>query len=340
MPRLVANTRSLLIALIFGLGTSCRASLHERATSTTVMGTELQLVVRGADASLLEEALRAVVSELQRVENLMTDWRPSELARLNASAGTGPLEIDSELHALLVRAQELSRVTRGAFDVTYAGVGELWDFSVGATPRVPTASEVATKIKNVGFERLQLVAPNRAQLPAGMRIGLGGVAKGYGVDRARAVLESFGIEHALIKAGGDIALLGEKHAGAPWRVALVDPRAPERGLARLALRGHKAVSTSGDSERYFELDGQRYHHIIDPRSGYPATGARSATIICEFSERADALATAMCVLGPVAGLAVIQELETRGERIAAFIIDADGVLHASARSAEFVSSDE
>ncbi|MDP6979666.1 MAG: FAD:protein FMN transferase [Myxococcota bacterium] len=288
-----------------------------------VMGTDLQIKVLGRDRARLEAAVDAADRELRRVEDMMTDWRPSPLTRLNDAAGQGPFDVPAELAAIVARAIEVSRITEGAFDVTYAGVGRLWDFKA-KPPRIPDRKQIEAGLRLVGSSRLE-VDPERhaVALPRGMRVGLGGIAKGYGVDRAMQVLLDLGIEHAIVNAGGDLKALG-RNGDAPWEIAVKHPRDPEHVIAVLRV-SNTAMVTSGDYERFFEHEGRRYHHILDPRTGYPSEGAMSATVIAPHAELADALATALCVMGPERGLPLIEALR----RVEAIVIDMAGNPHAT-----------
>ena len=179
--------------------------------------------------------------------------------------------------------------------------------------------KVREALTKIGASRVAIdPQTNTVDLPAGMRVGLGGIAKGYGVDRAIAVLRAHGVEPASVDAGGDMKLLGKKD-GELWEIAIKHPRDRERAIAVLRLT-NRCVVTSGDYERFFEIDGKRFHHIIDPRTGYPTTGCMSATVVAPNAEYADALATAMCVLGPESGLKLIESLP----RVEALLVGMDG----------------
>jgi thiamine biosynthesis lipoprotein len=288
-----------------------------------VMGTELVIEVVGTDAALLERALEAAVAELRRVDDLLTDWRPSELMRVNDAAGSGPQAVAPELARVVARSIDIGHLTEGAFDVTYAAVGKLWDFK-REHPRVPPAAEIEAALAHVGFARVKVdLEASTIDLPEGMRIGLGGIGQGYGADRAMQVLMDLGIENALINVSGDIKALGTKD-GKPWEIAVRHPRDRERVLAVLPV-ANTCVVTSGDYEKCFELDGRRYHHIIDPRTGYPSEGCMSATVVAPDCAAADALATALCVLGPERGMALVE----RTERVEALLVDMQGQVHVS-----------
>lgn len=294
-----------------------------RTTSGGVMGTSLQLTVLGHDAAKLDAALEAAEAELRRVEDVFTSWRASPLLRLNAGAGKGPQQVSREMARLIARSLKIGQLTGGAFDVTFASVGKLWDFKA-KPPKLPTSDEVKQALTKVGWAKVAVdLSKNTVSLPAGTKIGLGGIAKGYGVDRAMGVLLARGIKHALVNAGGDLKALGTKH-GKPWPIAIKHPRDRERVLAVLPV-ANTCVVTSGDYERFFERDGKRYHHILDPRSGYPSTGCMSATVVAPDAAFADALATALCVLGPKAGLPIVEKLR----RVECLLVDMDGKVHVS-----------
>jgi len=313
-----------------GVAVVCLASLLpcsaqpliERQRDLGVMGTSLRLVVIGEDAAALDRAIDAAITELRRVEDLMTDWRPSPLTRINEQAGR-PVTVPRELAAIIGRAIAVQKLTGGAFDPTFASVGKLWDFKADP-PVIPAEATIRAALSFVGADRVEVDAgANSVRLPVGTVLGLGGIAKGYGVDRAMLLLQEHGVKHALVDAGGDMKLLGMRH-GKPWEVAVKHPRDRGRALAALKL-SNVSIVTSGDYERFVEHEGQRYHHILDPRTGRPATGAMSATVVAPSAELGDALATSLCVLGPVEGLKLIE----KQKRVEAVIVGMNGLVHVS-----------
>lgn len=312
----------VLCLLVQGLGAQELVPvLRER--NAKVMGTSLELSAIGPDAQLLEKALDAALAEMRRVEDLMTDWRASPLEDLNAQAGQGPQVIDRELFTLIQRGVDLGKLTSGAFDITYAGAGRLWNFKQ-TPPLIPSAGAIRAALSHVGYQRLGLAKETSSiRLPEEMRIGLGGIAKGYGVDRAMAVLMEHGIKHGIVNAGGDLKALGTRF-GKPWEIAIRHPRDRDQVMALLPV-SNVCVVTSGDYERFFELDGKRYHHILDPRTGSPSTGCMSATVTAPDAAFADALATALCVLGPEEGLLLVESLP----RVEALVVGLDGKVHPS-----------
>jgi thiamine biosynthesis lipoprotein len=288
-----------------------------------VMGTDLAITAWHEDPELLERALDAAVLEIQRVEDLMTDWRDSPLTDLNRAAGDGPHKVPRELAEMIERGLLVGELTGGAFDLTFRTFGRLWDFKA-RPPRLPEHEEIVAALARCGWEKVSVdLEASTVTRPEGLEIGLGGIAKGYGVDRAMAVLMEAGIRDAIVNAGGDLKALG-RNGDELWTIAIKHPRDRERVLAVLPV-SNTCVVTSGDYERFFEHEGRRYHHILDPRTGYPAEGCTSATVVAPDAAVADALATAICVMGPEAGLAVIESLE----RVEALAVDLEGRVHAT-----------
>ncbi|RMH01864.1 MAG: FAD:protein FMN transferase [Planctomycetota bacterium] len=301
------------------------APLQVRTYSGAVMGTSLEIEVWGPDPARLEQAVQAAVAEIRRVEDLMTDWRPSPLLDLNAAAGSGPVPVRAELFEVIELACEVADLTGGAFDPTFAAAGRLWDFQA-EPPRLPDRKALQDALGRVDWRRVHLDRQaSTVALEPGTVLGLDGIAKGYGVDRAMAVLMAHGIRHALVNAGGDLKALGRKGGTELWEIAVRHPRDRERVIAVLPV-ANTCVVTSGDYERFFELDGRRYHHILDPRTGLPATGCMSATVVAPDAALADSLATALCVLGPKEGLALVARLP----RVEALVVGMDGTIQTSA----------
>ena len=300
-----------------------RPPLELHVRSGGVMGTSFELSAWTPDAFDVEGAFDAAEAELRRVEDLMTTWRESPLTRLNARAGTGPVEVPRELARMVDQSLRIARATGGAFDPTWHSVGRLWDFKADP-PVLPDEARIAEALTHVDWTRVTVdLAASTVELPEGVSIGLGGIAKGYGVDRALAVLRERGVEHALVDAGGDLRTLG-RNDGEPWEIAIRHPRERDRVLAVVPV-SNLCVLTSGDYERFFELDGVRYHHILDPRTGRPATGCMSATVIGPEASLCDAIATSLCVLPPEEGLELVERLD----RVEALLVGLDGAVRKS-----------
>ncbi len=303
------------------LGHPALADWHYRDES--LMGTVIQIEVWHEDAALADAGIEAVLAEMRRIDAGMSTYRDdSELSRINAAAADQAVPISDELGGLIARALAFSRLTGGAFDVTYASVGYLYDFRQGIRPDDDALEQGLPGVdyRHVVLDAEQGTIRYRRQ---GVRIDLGGIAKGYAVERGAEILRSSGIAHARISAGGDTRLLGDRR-GRPWLVGVRHPRDRERIVAQLPLV-NEAISTSGDYERYFEADGVRYHHIIDPGTGESASEVRSVSIIGLDATLTDALSTGVFVLGVERGVELVNSLPD----IEAVIVDADGNLRFS-----------
>lgn len=288
-----------------------------------IMGTAIKVELWHTDADAGRAAIAAVMDEMHRIDRLMSPFKPeSELSLINRDAAQRPVNVSRELFDLLARSLEFSKRTNGAFDITFSSVGYLYDYRRGVKP---SAAEIKRKLPAINYRHVQLDSANTTVKFAypGVRIDLGGIGKGYAVDTSIAVLKQRGIAHALVSAGGDSRVLGDR-LGRPWRVGIRDPRRRDGVVAVIPLVD-AAISTSGDYERYFEADGVRYHHILNPKTGRSPTEVHSVTIIGTEGTTTDALTKGVFVLGVDAGIKLIESfpgLET-------VIIDASGRMHFS-----------
>jgi len=254
-------------------------------------------------------AIQAAFDEISRIERLTSEWMPtSELSRLNAAAGGDMMTLSPELFAVLLRSREVSERSGGAFDVTFHAVGELWTFTPGSKP--PSKAAIAAKLSLVDWRRIELDAATRKGrlATAGMKVGLGAIAKGYAVDRASDLLIARGFHNHIVEGGGDTYVAGTK-AGKQWSVGVQDPG--RKGVVGVLPSSDIAVVTSGDYERFFEFEGKRYAHILDPKTGAPLleeSSCKSITAVAANATDADAYATAIAVLGPERGMALVEEV--------------------------------
>lgn len=317
------KTSLILIGLVTASGCG-GGSPDELAFDRFLMGTTWSLKIGAVDQrhDAARQAAEEAFSEVARIERLMSEWlADSQLSAINAAAGSAPVEVDPELRAIIERGKVFGEQTAGAFDITWRALGDLWVFDDRF--RVPGRNEVAEALQRVDYRAIRIEG-DRVMLPeVGMAIGLGGIAKGYAVDRAAQVLVVGGFEDFLLEGGGDLYASGSRD-GSGWRVGVRHPDRPDALLARVRVRD-RAVVTSGDYERYRMVGQTRYHHILDPRTGWPASGCRSVTIIAPSTETADVLATAVFVLGPAEGLELVEGLED----VDALIMDAAGKIHSS-----------
>jgi len=291
--------------------------------SQGIMGTNIPVELWSDDEKQGKAAIAAVMAEMERINQLMSPYiASSELAILNAQAASQPVSVSTELYELIALSIELSKETGGAFDITFASVGYLYDYRA---KQKPSDEQVAELLSAIDFKHLQLnpAAHSIFFSHPKVKIDLGGIAKGHAVDNAVTILQRLGIQHALVTAGGDTRLLGDR-MGKPWMVGIRDPRHADKQAVLLPL-SDTAISTSGDYERYFEQDGERYHHILSPKSGKSIHEVQSVSIIGPRSTLNDALSTAIFVLGVQGGI----DLLNRTPGYDGIIMDSQRKMHYS-----------
>jgi FAD:protein FMN transferase len=297
------------------------ASAHAEWLSRAVdgiMGTRIEVELWADDKAAGEQAIDAVMEEMRHIDASMSTFKPdSEVSRVNAQAAQHPVKISRELFDLLGTALEYSRITEGAFDITYASVGYMYDFH---EHRHPTEQQITAALPAINYHYL-LLDPKAVTVRfarPGVRIDLGGIAKGYSVDQGIAILQARGFTRALVTAGGDSRIIGDRF-GKPWIVGIRHPDHAEQVIARIPLV-NTAISTSGDYEHYFDENGVRYHHIIDPHTGHSASKVRSATVIAPTATRTDGLSKTAFVLGPQEALRIYNKLDD----VDAILVTPDG----------------
>lgn len=288
----------------------------------TAMGTVWNIEV--VDHGRPEQARRAIsaaYSELERIEAMMSEWRPqSPISQVDAAAGDHAVEVPTELRALIERSIHYSEQTQGTFDITWRGMGNIWHFDEAFVP--PTNAEVNAARRKIDYRAIQITG-NSIYLPEGKNIGLGGIAKGYGVNRAVNVLIKAGFPDCLVDGGGDVKVSGT-HDGQPWSLGVQHPRKEHGEVLGVVRLSNRALVTSGDYERFRIVDGVRYHHIIDPRTGWPATASTSVSVLSSDAEQGVVLAKAIFILGPQKGLEL-----ARAMGVDALLIDPLGHQHAT-----------
>ncbi len=270
------------------------------------MGTRVEIQLWADDPAEAARWLAAGMAEFDRIEALMSTYIPdSEMSRVNRLAADEPQPVTAELFELLQKAEEISELTDGAFDITFDSVGQYYDFR---QRQRPDALQISEHLENINYRQVVLNESDRtvAFSAKGVRINLGGIAKGHAVEKVIALLAEAGVSQGLATAGGDTRLLG-KRGDKPWVVGIRDPNDEQAVFTRVAL-DDEAISTSGDYERFFDEDGVRYHHILSPSSGRPATGVRSVSVIGPSATVTDGLSTSLFVMGPEKAMELIGRL--------------------------------
>jgi thiamine biosynthesis lipoprotein len=298
--------------------TPCADQVVRRARP--MMATIVTVTARGCPERV-EEPIRRAFAEMDRLASLLSEWIPdSPISRLNRSAGVAPVPVPGEVLDVLERAAAVSARTSGSFDVTWAALADLWRFGGERPPRLPRQEEVSRLRALVAHRDLLLDrdAGTAFLRRSGMRLGLGGIAKGHVAEAGARVLVAAGVPDVLVAASGDVCARG-RNGDRPWTVAIRDPRRPSAVLGTVELRD-ESISTSGDYEQFFEVEGRRYHHILDPATGWPATASESATVIAPHGADADGLATGLFVLGPERAAAAI----AGDPEVSAVLVGSDG----------------
>ncbi len=289
--------------------------------SQDVMGTRIQLEFwyeNTAQAGLCSDR---VFAEMVRIDELMSPFKDSsEISAINRNAASKPVPVSAELSSLLKKSVEFSKLSAGAFDVTFASIGYFYDYR---KQQQPSEQLVQQKLDKINYKNLIINEQSVRFASAGMRIDLGGIAKGHAVDQAIRILQQCGIQQALVSAGGDTRIIGDRH-GRPWMIGIQHPRNDKAIVLSIPL-ADSAISTSGDYERFFIANNERIHHIINPETGHSAAQSWSATVIGPDATTSDALSTTVFILGAEAGIKLIDSLEN----IDAIVIDASGVVHYS-----------
>jgi FAD:protein FMN transferase len=315
-------------------GATVAESLRTKVSAeAAAMGTRLNFVAltsEKVDEAAVHAAVEKAIEEIRRLEALMTTWKDdSEVSRINQQAGRAPARVSAETIDVISKSLWMSERSGGVFDITFEVMRGLWRFDEDLDRHLPTAAAISERRKLIDFRQIVV---DTAQSTVFLRrrdskISLGGIAKGYAIDRAAKVLLDAGVEDFLAQAGGDLYVHGSRADGSPWMAGIRDPRGAEGSyFARMPVADH-AFSTAGDYERSYVVDGKRYHHIIDPRTGWPATASRSVTIWAKDALTADALDDAVFILGPEKGLELVESIDGVG----AVIVDGDNRVFVSKR---------
>lgn len=285
-----------------------RARMIERVG--VAMGSDLHLTAWSTDEVAARSAFDAVFAEFERLEALMSTWRPaSDVLRINAAAGDHAVPVAADVRDVLRRAREISEWTEGTFDVTFGALTDVWKFDHDQDNTIPSTEAIRARLPLIDYRQIEI--DDRAGTVflkrKGMRIHLGGIGKGYAVEHAMQIVRRAGLRDFMIQAGGDLYVGGHKD-GRLWRLGINDPRGPEGHPFATVDLTDSTFSTSGDYARFFMKGGVRYHHILDPTTGQPARLCRSVTIVAESPVLADAVAKGVFILGPEKGMALVERI--------------------------------
>lgn len=292
----------------------------------SLLGSPFEITVVATDSVQAKLYTDLAISEVKRIENLVSDWIPTtQISQVNQNAGIKPIKVDQEVFDLVERAIKISKLTSGAFDISYASMDKIWKFD-GSMKQMPTEEAIKKSVEKVGYQNIILNPTDKTIFlkNKGMKLGLGGIAQGYIADKIKEVLQEKGCTSGLVNVSGDINTWGKQPNGQPWTVGIINPMNKNKVFATFIL-DDSAVETSGSYEKFVVFNGKRYSHIIDPRTGYPASGIVSVSVFAKQTELADALATGIFVLGIEVGLDLVNQLNG----IDCIIVDDKGGVHVS-----------
>jgi thiamine biosynthesis lipoprotein len=316
----------IVTILLFVLATSSSFGQQIFKKKQNLLGSPFEITVVATDSIQGNQFTDLAIAEVKRIENLISDWIPTtQISKVNQNAGIAPVKVDKEVYDLVERATKISKLTSGAFDISYASMDRIWKFD-GSMKEMPTAEAIKNSVAKVGYQNI-ILNKNESSIflkNEGMKLGLGGIGQGYIADKIKVVLQENGCSSGLVNVSGDINTWGKQPNGLPWSVGIINPMNKNKVFATFPL-DDRAVETSGSYEKYVTFNGKRYSHIIDPRTGYPASGIISVSVFAKQTELADALATGIFVLGIEVGLDLVNQLNG----IDCIIVDDKGAVHVS-----------
>ncbi|KAF2507045.1 FAD:protein FMN transferase [Flavobacterium zhairuonense] len=304
-PKLPLN--KLLFLFVLACSFSLNAQVLRKRT-TLLMGGRFDISIVATDSLTAEQNIDLVIAEITRIENLISDWKPtSQVSEVNQNAGVKPIKVDREVFELAQRAIKLSKITNGGFDVSFAAMDRIWKFD-GSMTEMPSTEAIKKSVEKVGYKNIILdsVQSTIFLKLKGMKIGFGALGEGYATDKCRTMMIAKGIKAGIINGSGDMSTWGKQPNGNPWKIGITNPFDPEKLLAVVPLE-EQAVTTSGSYEKFVVFNGKRYSHIINPATGYPATGLCSVTVFGPNAENANGLSTSIMVLGHKEGLLLIEK---------------------------------
>lgn len=298
--------------------------VHKKKLS--MLGSPFEITVISKDTIEGNYFIDLAVAEVKRIENQISDWIPTtQISEINKNAGKKAIKVDDEVFELVQRAIKISKLTNGAFDISYASMDKIWKFD-GSMKEMPSPEAIKKSVEKIGYQNIILDDKEKTIFLKleGMKLGLGGIGQGYIADKVKALLQSKGCTSGIVNVSGDINTWGKQLDGKPWTIGIINPMNKNKVFATFPIED-SAVETSGSYEKFVMFNGVRYSHIIDPRTGYPATGIVSVSVFAKQTEVADALATGIFVLGVEVGLDLVNQLKG----IQCIIVDDKGKIHTS-----------
>lgn len=297
----------VLFLLLIGSSISGYSQVLRKKT-TLLMGGRFDITVIAKDSLTAVQSIETIITEITRIENLISDWKPaSQVSEVNHNAGISPVKVDREVFELTQRAIKLSKLTNGAFDISFAAMDRIWKFD-GSMTKMPSAEAIKKSVEKVGYKNIILdsIQSTIFLKLKGMKIGFGALGEGYATDRCRDIMLAKGIKSGIVNASGDMTTWGKQSNGKDWNIGITNPFHPDDVFAVVPLN-EGAVTTSGSYEKFVVLNGKRFSHIINPATGYPATGLCSVTVFGPKAEIANGFSTSLMVMGRKAGIDLINK---------------------------------
>ena len=291
-----------------------------------LMGSRFDITVVSSDEDLGHISIQEAIGEITRIEKMISSWdESSETSLINRNAGIKPVKVSLELFKLIERAKQISEITDGAFDISYSSMDKIWKFD-GSMTSMPTKEEIVKSVSKVGFRKIILDSKEHTVFlkESGMKISFGAIGKGYAADKAKELLVSKQVVGGIINAAGDLTTWGTKASGEKWLIGIANPLSKDKIFSWLPIL-ESSVATSGNYEKFVTINGKKYTHIIDPRTGYPSTGINSVSVFAQSAELCDALATAIFIMGTNSGLSLINQLPLTD----VIIVDSSNKIHKS-----------
>ncbi|HSD14671.1 MAG TPA: FAD:protein FMN transferase [Flavobacterium sp.] len=306
-PNSISSPKRLLFFCVLMFGINSHSQVLRKRT-TMLMGGRFDITLVAPDSLSAEKNIDEVIAEITRIEYLISDWKPNtQISEVNRNAGIQPVKVDKEVFELTQRALHFSKITNGGFDISFAAMDRIWKFD-GSMTEMPSAEAIKKSVEKVGYKNIILDSVNSTIFLKlkGMKIGFGALGEGYATDKCREMMLAKGIKAGIVNATGDMSTWGRQPNGKPWKIGITNPFHPDKLLTAVPLE-KGAVTTSGSYEKFVVFDGKRYSHIINPATGYPATGLCSVTVLGPNAETANGLSTSLMVLGKTEGLKLLEK---------------------------------